>query len=170
MANPAGVEAIGPGVEAEILKARVSESPTPSHRQLADRFHVSKSAVQRLLKKSESTMNRLDRKGVQAELVIDALPQAIAEVKALTRDLPITKMCKIMEEAETQFNKHKEEDPHLAGAYLDQMRKCAIEMAKWLGIDNGALAQREPTVQDTLAQMSDEEVERRAREVLARRQ
>ena len=128
---------ISPEVAAEILTARVSESPTPSHRQLADRFGVSKSAVQRLLKKSESAVSRLDRAGVKAELVVDALPGAIAEVKALTRDLPITSLCKVMQEAEKQYNKHKDLDPQLAGGYLDQMRKCAVEMAKWLGIDKG---------------------------------
>ncbi|OPX65641.1 MAG: hypothetical protein A4E30_00312 [Methanomassiliicoccales archaeon PtaB.Bin215] len=66
-----------------------------------------------------------------------ALPGAVAEVKALTRDLPVTKMCKVMASAEEQYEKWKDKDPQIAGGYLDQMRKCAIELAKWLGVDKG---------------------------------
>lgn len=138
--RPSGC-AISPELGAEILKAVLTESPAPSQRQLAKRFDVSPSAVQRYLKKNEAAVEQAKQRPtvatVHAELVAGAIPGAVAEVKALTRNLPITKLCRVMESAESQYERYKDTDPQLAGGYLDQMRKCAVEMAKWLGLDKG---------------------------------
>lgn len=142
--RPTG-SSISPEVGAEILKALLTESPAPSQRQLAKRYGVSASSVQRYVKKNESVMKQVKQRPtaetVKAELVVAAIPQAVAEVRQLTRDLPITSLCKVMQAAESQYERYKDTDPQLAGGYLDQMRKCAVEMAKWLGIDKGIVGQ-----------------------------
>lgn len=120
-------------VQAQILTDYTTETPTPSRRQLASRYGLTVPRVQRILKRYDDEHTAQ----VAAEYVVAAMPHAVAEVKELTRNLPISKMCRVMEAAEEQYERHKDLDPHLAGGYLDQMRKCAIEMAKWLGIDKG---------------------------------
>ncbi len=135
---------ITPEVGAELLKAVHTESPRPSERNLAKRFGITSSSVHRYLVAHELTAEQtkqLTSNSVKAELVAATLPAAVAEVKELTKNLPISKLCKVMESAEAQYNKHKDTDPQLAGGYLDQMRKCAVEMAKWLGLDKGLSVQ-----------------------------
>jgi hypothetical protein len=138
--RPTG-SSISPEVGAQILREYNTETPRPSAASLASRHGLHARAVQRYLKKHNDAVSHLTDKAVKAELVVAAIPQAVAEVKALTRDLPITSLCKVMQEAEEQYNKWKNKDPQLAGGYLDQMRKCAVEMAKWLGIDKGIVGQ-----------------------------
>ena len=137
MGRPGPKSQITPEIGAEILKVVLTENPKPSQRELARRFKMDRSTIQRYLKQNEPVLSNANQTTATAELVVAAIPGAVAEVKALTRDLPITSLCKVMEEAEAQYHRHKDMDPHLAGGYLDQMRKCAIEMAKWLGIDKG---------------------------------
>jgi transcriptional regulator with XRE-family HTH domain len=137
MGRPGPKSQITPEVGAEILKAYLAQTPRPSQRELARRFNMDRSTIQRYLKQNEPVLSNANQTTATAELVVAAIPGAVAEVRALTRDLPITSLCKVMEEAEKQYARFKDDDPHLAGGYLDQMRKCAIEMAKWLGIDKG---------------------------------
>lgn len=133
----AGGCTISPEVGAEILRAYTTETPRPSGASLATRHGLQARAVQRYLKKYRSAVSQVTAGEVKAEIVAAALPLAEAEVRALTRDLPISKLCKVMESAEAQYERWKDRDPQIAGGYLDQMRKCAVEMAKWLGIDKG---------------------------------
>jgi len=147
---PPRPSSITPELGQQILEAVLTESPAPSQRELAKRYDVHPSSVQRFLKRNEAAVNQAKQslatvrpdaqptpEAVRAELVVGAIPGAVAEVRALTRDLPITKLCRVMQSAEAQYEKFKDSDPQLAGGYLDQMRKCAVEMAKWLGLDKG---------------------------------
>lgn len=125
-------------VGAEIIREYTTETPRPSAASLATRHGLQPRAVQRYLKRYLDTVTKATQAGVNAELAVAAYtPVVVAEVRQLTRDLPITSLCKVMEQSEKQYEKWKDRDPQLAGGYLDQMRKCAVEMAKWLGIDKG---------------------------------
>lgn len=124
-------------VGAAILTEYSTQTPRPTFVSLAKKHGVHPKAVQRYIDRNLSLVSVVSESDIKAELIVGAIPGAIEDVKALTRDLPISKMCKVMSSAEKQYEKHKDSDPHLAGGYLDQMRKCAIEMAKWLGIDKG---------------------------------
>jgi predicted transcriptional regulator len=134
---PPRPSSITPELGAQILREYNTATPRPSAASIASRLGLSPRSVQRYLKKHKEAVSLMTEKEVEAELVVGAMPGAIAEVKALTRDLPITKLCRVMQAAESQYERYKDDDPQLAGGYLDQMRKCAVEMAKWLGLDKG---------------------------------
>lgn len=124
---------IPPEIQSQIIGVYTSETPTPSRRDIAKRFGISLTQAQRLLKRYDDKQ----REAMKAELVVEAMPAAVAEVQALSRNLPISKMCKVLEEAEAQYMRYKDDQPQVAGGYLDQMRKCILEMGKWLGLDKG---------------------------------
>jgi len=150
-----------------ILKAYLTESPRPSHRVLAERFGLSRAAVQRYVAKHEHAIERateqLSRteqpsesfeKAVTTEIVVKALPKAQARINEITKDLATEKMRMVLSEAEDQYIALKEENPHLAGAYLREMRQTLEGMGNWIGI--------EKTMQDaTPIMINGKSVERR---------
>ncbi len=124
----------------QLIKAHTTEQPQPSQHQLAIRFRVSRAAVQRYLAKNLTTTaqetGQLSKEAVRAELCVREFPKALAEVKAVTKDLTLTKMAKVLSECEMQYNSLKDTDPQIAGGYLAQMRQTLVEMAKWLGVED----------------------------------
>lgn len=120
-----------------LVKAYTTENPRPSTRQLAKRFGVSSASVQRYLKKTLALVIQPTQNEVEARMRVELAPAAIHEVNMLTKDHVLTKMRKVLGEAEGQYELLKESNPTLAGAYLREMRQTIETMGKWARIDQG---------------------------------
>lgn len=146
----------------ELIKAYQTEEPRPTYGQLAARFSLNHSCVQRILRRAglAARSHGLEVKRSQAQLALagDTVTPMSMEivtdrgevVTAITQEMTIEQIATIRTSLQQQYRLHEhDENPVAAVAILRELRMIEELIGKWLGMDKSPMEKKD----DTLAEV-----------------